>query len=70
MLVLTRKPYESIMIGKLIEVKILEIGGQKVRIGVDAPHDVLVDRLEIYQRKQKLVEPEMNLYPFVGLRRW
>jgi carbon storage regulator len=51
MLVLTRHPGESIVIGVNIVVKILEVHGSVVRIGIDAPRDVPVRRseLEIYQ---------------------
>lgn len=48
MLVLTRKPNESIMIGDDIEVSVLSVTGDKVRIGIQAPHDIPVFRTEIY----------------------
>ena len=48
MLVLTRKISESIMIGDDIEIMIVSIGSDKVRIGVRAPKDVPVHRLELY----------------------
>jgi carbon storage regulator len=55
MLVLTRKPNQSIMIGDDIEVSVLSVVGEKVRIGIHAPHDIPVFRTEIYieiQREQ------------------
>ncbi len=48
MLVLTRKGNQSIMIGDDIEVSVLAIMGEKVRIGVDAPRAVPVFRKEVY----------------------
>jgi carbon storage regulator len=47
-LVLTRKPGESIMIGDDIELVVLGLDGQKVRIGVHAPASVPVHRQEVY----------------------
>jgi carbon storage regulator len=48
MLVLTRKSNQSIMIGDDIEVSVLSVMGDKVRIGIQAPQDVPVFRTEIY----------------------
>jgi carbon storage regulator len=49
MLVLTRKTNQSIMIGDSIEVSILSVSGDKVRIGIDAPRDIAVFRKEVYE---------------------
>src|SRR3981081_2006909 len=46
MLVLTRKPNQSIMIGDDIEVSVLSVVGEKVRIGIHAPHNIPVFRTE------------------------
>ena len=48
MLVLTRKGNQSIMIGDDIEVSVLAVMGEKVRIGIQAPRDVPVFRKEVY----------------------
>jgi carbon storage regulator len=48
MLVLTRKSNQSIMIGDDVEVSILSVMGDKVRIGIQAPQEVPVFRTEIY----------------------
>jgi carbon storage regulator len=48
MLVLTRKQLESIMFGDDIEIRVLSIIGDKVRIGIRAPREVPVYRQEIY----------------------
>ena len=48
MLVLTRKSNESIMIGDDIEVSVLAISGEKVRLGIAAPRSIPVFRREVY----------------------
>ena len=48
MLVLTRKANESIMIGDNIEVSVLSVLGEKVRLGIQAPREVPVFRKEVY----------------------
>jgi carbon storage regulator len=52
-LVLTRKANQSIMIGDDVEVSVLAIMGEKVRIGVDAPRSVPVFRKEVYVEIQE-----------------
>ncbi|HLR72691.1 MAG TPA: carbon storage regulator CsrA [Pseudogracilibacillus sp.] len=53
MLVLTRKGKETIKIGDDIEISILSIEGDQVRIGIDAPKSVDVHRGEVYAAIQK-----------------
>lgn len=53
MLVLSRKKDEKIMIGDNISVMVIEIRGDKVRLGIDAPQDVIVHRQEVYDAIQK-----------------
>ena len=48
MLVLTRKSNQSIMIGDEVEVSVLAVMGEKVRIGIQAPRSVPVYRKEVY----------------------
>ncbi len=58
MLILTRRSGESIMINDNIVITTLDIRGNQVRIGVEAPKDISVHREEIYQRiQQEKVEP-------------
>ena len=49
MLVLSRKKNESIIINDNITVTVIEIRGDKVRIGIEAPKDVSVHRREVYE---------------------
>lgn len=53
MLVLTRKVNQSIVIGEGIEVVVLEVRGEQVRIGIKAPRDVAVHRKEIFEQIQQ-----------------
>jgi carbon storage regulator len=53
MLVLTRKSNQSIMIGDEVEVSVLSIMGEKVRIGIQAPRDIPVFRKEVYLEIQQ-----------------
>ena len=53
MLVLTRKSNQSIMIGDDIEISVLAVMGEKVRIGIDAPRAVPVFRREVYVEIQE-----------------
>ena len=50
MLILTRKVGESLLIGDDVSITILNIRGNQVKIGVQAPKDVSVHREEIYRR--------------------
>ena len=53
MLVLTRKRNESIVIGDDIELSVLSVTGDKVRIGITAPREIPVFRKEVYLEKQR-----------------
>jgi carbon storage regulator len=49
MLVLTRRKDESIVVGEDVEITIVEVRGNKVRLGITAPTDVPVHRREVYE---------------------
>jgi carbon storage regulator len=53
MLILTRRIGETLMIGDDIEVTVLGVKGNQVRLGIKAPKDVRVNREEIHQRIQQ-----------------
>jgi carbon storage regulator len=59
-LVLTRKSNQSIMIGDDIEVSVLSIMGEKVRVGIQAPRDIPVFRKEVYLEIQQERAKEMT----------
>jgi carbon storage regulator len=68
MLVLTRKKHQSIMVGDNIEISILDVIGDKVRIGIQAPREVSVFRKEVFLEIQAPVselppEPEPPVAP-------
>ena len=50
MLVLSRDRDESIMIGDDIVITVVDIRGDKVRLGIEAPNDVPIHRAEVYQK--------------------
>jgi len=52
MLILNRRPNERVMIGDNIIIKVIDIVGDQVSIGISAPDAVNVDREEIYYRKK------------------
>jgi carbon storage regulator len=53
MLVLSRKAGEQIQIGKDIVIDILKIEGNTIRIGIEAPKDVTILRMEVFQKIQE-----------------
>jgi len=57
MLVLTRKTNQSIMIGDEIEITVLSVSGDKVRIGIQAPRDISVFRQEVYENMDETPDP-------------
>jgi len=50
MLVLSRKTNQSIMIGDEIEITVLSVAGEKVRLGIKAPREIPVYRDEVYSQ--------------------
>jgi len=63
MLVLTRKVHQSIIIGDEIEVVVLEVRGEQVRIGIRAPKNVSVHRKEIYEQIQEENKESSDVRP-------
>lgn len=62
MLILTRRPGETVMIGDDVELTVLGVVGNQVRIGITAPKNVPVHRREIYERIKREMkgEPDGN----------
>lgn len=63
MLVLSRKEAERIRLGDSIVITVVRIGGDKVRLGIQAPKDMLVlrDELEPFEKNQNFLEIETDL---------
>lgn len=62
MLILTRKRGETVVIGDDVEVTVLGVKGQQVRIGIAAPDDVAIHREEVLKRQD---QPAAELAPGV-----
>ncbi len=60
MLILTRKIEESLLIGDNVEITVLSVRGNQVKLGVNAPKEVSVHREEIYQRIKALADDVAN----------
>jgi carbon storage regulator len=60
---LTRRPNESLVIGDNVAVTILGIKGNQVRLGIQAPKNIVVDREEIHQRKLAESAPAAPVSP-------
>jgi carbon storage regulator len=75
MLVLTRKLGESIRIGDNIIIKVVDLDGRHVKIGIEAPKNIAVNREEIYERIQNenkaaaAQAPAVNLSDFASALR-
>ena len=71
MLILSRKINEKIMIGDDISISIIEIRGDQVRIGVDAPKTVKVFRQEVYdaiKAENKAASQSLNVLPVLDIK--
>ncbi|HMP79674.1 MAG TPA: carbon storage regulator CsrA [Pirellulaceae bacterium] len=63
MLVLSRHRDESIMIGDDVMITVVDIRGDKVRLGIDAPQEIPVHRLEVYQAIKRENQKSSQLGP-------
>ena len=61
MLILSRKKGESIVINNNIEISVLEIRGDQIKIGVSAPKDVPIYRKEVYLQIQEETKESMKV---------
>lgn len=60
MLVLTRKPNEAIRVGETIELTVLEVRGNRVRVGIEAPRDVHIARAEIWVSQDRISREDLE----------
>jgi carbon storage regulator len=63
MLVLTRRLGETIVIDNAVRVTVLEVKGDRVRLGIAAPPDVVVDRQEVHERRIGAANPRSEALP-------
>ncbi len=66
MLVLSRKKDEQIVVtinGQLVRVRVLQIDGNKVRLGIDAPPEIAVHREEVWKRQTEFMDDPEPLVP-------
>jgi len=70
MLVLTRKSGEAINVGDEITVTVLEIRGNQVRLGIQAPLSVTIHRRELYEkiRSENLISSQLSVDDFKHIR--
>lgn len=68
MLALSRKKGESLVVNNNIEITVLEIRGDQVKIGISAPKDVSIYRKEIYLQIEEANKEAMNLEGLSGLQ--
>ena len=60
MLVITRQPGDSILIGEDIKIIILEVSGDKIKIGIDAPRSVRIMRSEVLDTERANQEADQS----------
>lgn len=58
MLVLTRRPGQTIVIDNNIQITVVSIQGRKIRLGITAPDYMRVDRQEVHEKRSELCEVE------------
>lgn len=70
MLVLTRKPGETVMLGEDIQVKIVSVDGDQVKIGIEAPRALKIYRREVYEAIQQENEAALEASDLSVLEGW
>lgn len=70
MLVLTRKPGETLMLGEDIQVKIVSVDGDQVKIGIEAPRAMKIYRREVYEAIQQENEAALEACDLRVLDGW
>jgi carbon storage regulator len=68
MLVISRNINQSILIGDDIKVSIVDIRGERIRLGIEAPNNVSIHRQEVYEVLQAKGIPEKDELPSGGMK--
>ena len=68
MLALSRKKNEALIINNNIEVSVLEIKGEQVKLGISAPREVPVYRKEVYEQIQEVNKEAVNMEGLEALK--
>ena len=63
MLVLTRKEGESIVVGNDVKITVVSIGPGRVKVGIEAPKWMAIDRQEVHERKQLETDVPLEMEP-------
>lgn len=63
MLILSRRPNESLRIGGSVVITVVGFSGNQIRLGITAPPNVAVDREEVHQRKMAEHDPQISPVP-------
>ncbi|OOG24359.1 carbon storage regulator [Thioalkalivibrio denitrificans] len=63
MLILTRRPGESLLIGDDIEITLINVEGRQVKVGVKAPDHITILRGELLERQDDATESEKDIWP-------
>jgi carbon storage regulator len=67
MLILTRKPGESVIIEESVRITVLEVRGSQVKLGIQAPPEVRVNREEVLERQRAEANlPPLDIVPAPG----
>ncbi len=69
MLALSRKKNEAIVINNNVEITVLEVKGDQVKLGISAPKEVPVYRKEVYMQIQEANEAAMNMTDAEALKK-
>lgn len=67
MLVITRKPGQRVLIGENIEIQIVDVQGDQVRIGIDAPKDISIVRKELLDEVKEVNREAVVAQPSISL---
>lgn len=70
MLVLTRKPGETVMLGEDIQVKVVSVDGEQVKLGIEAPRTLKIFRKELYEAIQLENKAALETQNFNLLDEW